>query len=164
MCVGFMQTLHHFIYGTWAFWYSWYDVGGVLEPIPHIYRRKTGHKTESHMCYKKNSSQDMPGIHFFIHVLLSCVQLFVTLCTVAHQAPPSMGFPRQEYWSGLPVPSPGDLLDPGIEPTSFALADGFLTTQPPGKPVQRIRKNRSKCPQLRFHKCSHFAICSSSAC
>ena len=51
-----------------------------------------------------------------------------------------MGFPRQEYWSGLPVPSPGDLLDPGIEPTSFALADRVFTTQPPGKPVQRIRK------------------------
>ena len=40
--------------------------------------------------------------------------------TVAHQAPLSMGFPRQEYWSGLPFPSPGDLLNPGIEPTSVA--------------------------------------------
>ena len=43
--------------------------------------------------------------------LLSCVQLFVTPWTVAHQAPPSMGFSRQEYWSGLPCPSPGDLPD-----------------------------------------------------
>ena len=45
-----------------------------------------------------------------------------------------MGFPRQEYWSGLPYPSPGDIPDPGIEPTSPALAGGFFTTEPPGKP------------------------------
>ena len=45
-----------------------------------------------------------------------------------------MGFPRQEYWSGLPFPSPGDLPDPGIEPMSPALAGGFFTTEPPGKP------------------------------
>ena len=49
---------------------------------------------------------------------LSRVQLFATLWTVAHQAPPSMGFSRQEHWSGLPFPSPGDLPDPGIEPRS----------------------------------------------
>ena len=68
--------------------------------------------------------------------LLSHVQLFATLRTAAHQAPLSMGFSRQEYWSGLPFPSPGDLLDPGIEPTSPvfpALAGGFSTTEPPGK-------------------------------
>ena len=58
----------------------------------------------------------------------SCVQLFVTPWTVAHQAPLSMGFSRQEYWSGLPCPSPGDLPDPGIKPTSPALAGGFFTT------------------------------------
>ena len=50
--------------------------------------------------------------------LLSPVWLFVTPWTIAHQAPPSMGFSRQEYWSGLPFPSPGDLPDPGIEPGS----------------------------------------------
>ena len=48
----------------------------------------------------------------------SCVQLFVTLWTIAHQAPLSMGFSRQEYWSGLPCPPPGDILDPGIKPGS----------------------------------------------
>ena len=52
---------------------------------------------------------------------LSHVWLFVTLWTVAHQAPPSMGFSRQECWSGLPFPSPGDLPKPGIEPRSSAL-------------------------------------------
>ena len=45
-----------------------------------------------------------------------------------------MGFHRQEYWSGLPFPSPGDLSDPGIEPVASALAGGFFTTKPPGKP------------------------------
>ena len=52
---------------------------------------------------------------------LTRVQLFVTLWTVAHQAPQSMGFSRLEYWSGLPFPSPGDLPDPGIETRSPAL-------------------------------------------
>ena len=53
--------------------------------------------------------------------LLSHVQLFVTPWTVAYQAPLSMGFSKQEYWSGLPFPSPEDLPDPGIEPRSPAL-------------------------------------------
>ena len=57
----------------------------------------------------------------------SRVQLFVTLWPVAHQAPLSMGFSRQEYWSGLPCPPPGDLPDPGIKPGSPALqADSLL--------------------------------------
>ena len=50
----------------------------------------------------------------------SCIQLFATLWTVAHQALLFMGFSREEYWSGLPCPSPGDLPDPGIEPASSA--------------------------------------------
>ena len=59
--------------------------------------------------------------------------LFATPWTVAHQAPLSMGFSRQEYWSGLPFPSPGDLPDPGIEPRSPALQADPLTSEPPGK-------------------------------
>ena len=66
--------------------------------------------------------------------LLSHVQLFVTPWTAACQAPLFMGFPRQEFWSGLPFPSPRDLPDPGIEPTSPALAGAFFATEPPGKP------------------------------
>ena len=54
---------------------------------------------------------------------------------VAHQAPLTVGFPRQEYWSGLPVPSTGDLADPGIKPRSPALAGGSFTTEPRGKPL-----------------------------
>ena len=66
--------------------------------------------------------------------LLSPVQLFATQWSVALQAPPSMGFSRQEYWSGLPFPSPGDLPNPGIEPRSPALQADALTSEPPGKP------------------------------
>ena len=55
------------------------------------------------------------------------------LWTLAHQAPPSMGFSRQEYWSGLPFPSPGDLPDPGIEARSPTLQADALTSVPPGK-------------------------------
>ena len=66
---------------------------------------------------------------------LSRVRLFATLWTVAHQAPPSMGFSRQEYWSGLPFPSSGDLPNPGIEPRSPTLQADALTSEPPGKPT-----------------------------
>ena len=67
---------------------------------------------------------------------LSHVQLFATPWTVAYQAPVSMGFSRQEYWSGLPFPSPGDLPDPGIKPGSPALQADTLTSEPPGKPTE----------------------------
>ena len=66
--------------------------------------------------------------------LLSRVLLFVTPWTVAYQASLSMGFSRQEYWSGLPFPSPGDLPDPGIKPSSPALQADTLPSEPPGKP------------------------------
>ena len=75
-----------------------------------------------------------------LHTCLLSLQLCSTVGTlwmVAHQAPPFIRFSRQEYWSGLPFPSPGDLPDPGIEPTSPvfpALAGRFFTTAPPGKP------------------------------
>ena len=59
---------------------------------------------------------------------------FGTPETVALQAPLSMGFSRQEYWSSLPFPSPGDLLDPGIEPRSPSLQVDSLPSEPPGKP------------------------------
>ena len=63
----------------------------------------------------------------------SRVQLFMTPWTVAYETPPSMEFSRQEYWNRLPFPSPGDLLDPGIEPVSCALTGNFFTTEPLGK-------------------------------
>ena len=69
---------------------------------------------------------------------LSCVQLFATPWTVALQDPLSMGFCRQEYWGGLPFLFPGDLPNSGIEPKFPALAGGFFTIEPPGKPLLKI--------------------------
>ena len=66
--------------------------------------------------------------------LLSRVQLFVTLWTIVYQAPLFMGFSRQEYWSGFPFSSPGDLPDPGMEPVSPTLAGGFFTVSHQGSP------------------------------
>ena len=60
---------------------------------------------------------------------------FVTPWTAVCQDPLSMKFPRQEYWSGLPFPSPGDLPDPGVESVSPTLASKLFTTKPPGKPM-----------------------------
>ena len=73
---------------------------------------------------------------FFLSLLcelLSCVRLFVTPRTAAYQAPLSVGFSREEYWSGLPFPPPGNLPNPGIKPASPTLAGRFFTTEPPGK-------------------------------
>ena len=72
---------------------------------------------------------------------LSRVQLFATPWTVAYEASLSMGFSRQEYWSGLPFPSPGDLPDPGIEPGSPTLEAEALTSEPPGKPYLNTNKS-----------------------
>ena len=65
--------------------------------------------------------------------LLSCAWLFVTPWTVAHQASLSMGFSKQEYWSDVPFPVPGDLPDPGVKPVSPVLAGKSLSTAPPRK-------------------------------
>ena len=73
--------------------------------------------------------------------LLSCVQLFATPWTVANQAPLSMGFSRQEYWSGAPFHSPEDLPDPGIEPSSPALWADALPSEPPGNLVYLVPDN-----------------------
>ena len=69
--------------------------------------------------------------------------LFATPWTVAYQAPPSMGFSRQEYWSGLPFPSPGDLPNPGIEPRSPASQTDALASELPGKP-QTIQEQKGE--------------------
>ena len=73
--------------------------------------------------------------------MFSSVRLFMTSWTVAHQAPLSMGFPRQENWTGLLFPPPGDLTNPGTEPKSLrspALAGRFFTTEPWGKPQRNM--------------------------
>ena len=80
-----------------------------------------------------------PGRLQSIPIHFSCVQLFVTLWTIAHQALLSVGFSRQEYWSGLPFPSPGDSPDPGIKPGSPALQADSLSFEPPGKPISYLK-------------------------
>ena len=90
----------------------------------------------------KNLKKDVRYKHTPVHIYmcvyvwsLSHVQLFETPWTIAFQTPLSRGFSRQEYWSGLPFSPPGNLPNPGIKPMSPALAGGFFTTEPPGKPV-----------------------------
>ena len=91
-----------------------------------------------------------------MHVLglFSCVQLFVTLWTAAHQAPLFIGFSRQEYWSGFACPPPGDLPDPGIKRASLSLLhwqEGSLPLAPPGKPtVLIILCITPNCVNLRY--------------
>ena len=76
--------------------------------------------------------------------LLSHVQLFGTPWTVAYQAPLSMGFSWQEYWSVLPFPSTGNLADPGSEPRSPALQADTLLSEPPGNPSWKERYDKSR--------------------
>ena len=78
---------------------------------------------------------------------LGRVQLFATLWTVAYQAPPSMGFSRQEYWSGLPFLLTGDLLNPGIKPGSPTLSADTLPSKPPGKPRRKLDHKKSWAPK-----------------
>ena len=75
---------------------------------------------------------------------LSCAQLFATPWTAGHQAPLSMRFSRQGYWSGLPFPSPGDLPNPGIEPRSPVLQADSLLSELQGKPHSLLEKCKSK--------------------
>ena len=71
--------------------------------------------------------------------LLSCVRALATPWTAAYQAPPSRGFSRQEYWSGISCPPPGDLPNPGIKPRFPTLADRFFTTESPAKPLIALK-------------------------
>ena len=95
--------------------------------------------------------------------LLSCVRLFVTPWTVAYEAPPSMGFSKQEYWSGLPFTSPGDLPDPRIKPGSPALQADALSSKPPGKPQPLFKQTSwqimSSLIFFLFHNWESLTIC-----
>ena len=99
--------------------------------------------TQKHLCFKLLHNSQAREL-FYLHSCylrttswkvkvksLSCVRLFATPWTVAHRASLSMGFSRQEYWSGLPFPSPGDLPNPGIEPRSPTLEADALTSESP---------------------------------
>ena len=108
--------------------------------------RKHTKTAEMHIQGKTSESPDFPCIQSAKFLYLKCLILFVAAFvqllnhvsfaapwTIACQAPLSMGFPRQEYSSGLPFSSPGDIPNPGIEPTSPTLTGGFFTAKPPGK-------------------------------
>ena len=92
-------------------------------------------------CFQRPLLVAFGGLHSRVKVKFhSSVRLVETPWTVAPQSPPSMGFSRQGYWSGLPFPSPGDLPDPGIEPRSPTLQADALTSEPPEKPQSRVKK------------------------
>ena len=111
------------------------------------------HHKRSHLTFQSQTDKSICSFMLFLAkpsaslvklmvcaCLVTCpVQLFVTLWTVAKKAPLSMKFPRQEYWSGLPLPSPGDLPDPGIELGSPALQEDSLPTELRGKPSQHLQ-------------------------
>ena len=102
--------------------------------------------------------------------MLSRVQLFAISLTIGKQAPPSIAFSRQEYCSGLPFPSPGDLLDPGIKPWSPALRADALPSEPPGEPwsvgteAKKVAENTeignslSNTKDLRILNASKFSV------
>ena len=103
------------------------------------------------------------GHHACVLSHFSRVWVFATLQTVACQAPLSMGFSREEYWSGLPFPSPGDLPDPGIQPTSFtspALAGRFFITSATWKMPRHHTQTRKH--QEAWKRLLLFSLCFSS--
>jgi len=122
--------------------------GHVLKSI-----NTDAHQCEYILCHKTIHFKMVKTVHFMLYIFyhkkishvkkvksLSRVWLFAIPWTgprgtVAYQAPPSMGFSRQEYWSGLLFPSPGNLPDPGNEPGSPALQADALISEPPGKPL-----------------------------
>ena len=92
----------------------------------------------------------------------SCVQLFVIAWTIALQAPLSMGFPRQEYWRGLPFPPPGDLPSPGIEPGLLYWQSGSLPPSHQGTPLGRVQRLLFTCslgPQRAKHNLATKQLC-----
>ena len=90
------------------------------------------------------------GYMMMVMCMLSHVWLFVTPWAVARQTPLSMGFSRQEYWSGLPFPSLGDLPDPEVKPGPLALQANFLLSEPPGKP----KMTNSRCDLVLLSQCT----------
>ena len=117
----------------------------LLEQISSMIRvwGQWGHCCTLHsvlsLTYMEASGHGQSPLRAFVWICVHSVvsDSFATPWTAAHQASLSLEFSRHEYWSGLPLPTPGDLPNPGIEPDSLsplALAGGFFTTVPPGKP------------------------------
>ena len=113
---------------------------------PHL-PTQNWHLCRSTLTYLLLHSCEMVKDMIVVVQLLSHVRLFATLWMVTHQASLSMDFSRQEYWSGEPFPSPGDLPDPGMKPLFLTLAGRFFTTEPPGKPKD-ITQSRKRTQPL----------------
>ena len=131
------------------------QAAGLANPYSSVTQGRTAHLILNHLSripLKQASEEAAQRFHLretqSSHICISIkyqslshVRLFVTPWTVAHQSPLFMGFSRQEYWSGLPCPLPGDLPNPWVEPlspVSPAFAGIFFTTEPPGKYSQDI--------------------------
>ena len=101
------------------------------------------HRKQTYGYWGIRVGRDKQQTGIDIHILFCCclvaasVQFFATPGTIAYRAPLSMGFPRQEHWSGLPCPPPGELPDPGIELESPAWQVDSFTVELPGKPLYR---------------------------
>ena len=137
-------------------------MNGEFISISHIKKvtyadtqKNQGHARPSDDCDKPREGYEL----YILKVkLLSNFRLFVSPWTnVAPQAPPSMGFSRQEFWSVLPFPSPGDLSDPGIEPRSPALQADAFTSEPPGNPLYSSVRFSSVTSHVRLapHESQH---------
>ena len=115
--------------------------GDGSRPIQTTQEVKTNFSTSFKLTQGEHSPHLLRTVLPYVCVCIlshSLVSDSETPWTVACQAPLSMGFSRQEYWSGLPFPSPRDHPNPGYEPMSPALAGGFFTTEPPGKPLMCV--------------------------
>ena len=133
---GWMASL------TWWTWVwvnsgSWWWTGrpGMLR---FMGSRRVGHDWVTELNWTESLPKPMISANVMTSIevkLLSCVWLFVTRWTLTYQSPLSMGFSRQEYWSGLLFPSPGYLPNPGIKPWSPALQADALPSEPWGKPM-----------------------------
>ena len=154
------RYIHMYMDTLWL-WVSKIVPVQILWPITRLHASFGAYKTYSYQL-QKNKIYPSPWISCIPDIYtsmcicilgvsevksLSCVWLLVTPWTIAYQAPPSMEFSRQEYWSGLPFPSPEDLPNPGIEPGSPALQADALPSEPPGKHVYREAtiKRRTFC-------------------
>ena len=119
-------------YGKISISYKDHIISGTLQSTRYLLQNITilNNKTlEKYFVFHTYKMQEKVKVKS-----LSRVQLFTTPWTVVYQASQFMGFSRQEYWSGLPLPSPGDLPDPGIEPWSPTLQADTLPSEPQGKP------------------------------
>ena len=110
------------------------SLGHVLIQCENDIRMKLGNNRILEFQYTKDKSSEGDILLLLLLSHFSHVQLCVTPQIITCQAPLSVGFSRQKYWSGLPFSPPRDLPHPGTNPTSPALGGGFFTTEPPGKP------------------------------